>query len=52
VFEKKVLKRIFWSREEVTKGWRKLPSKGLHDLYSSTGIIHSDQMKKNEIAGP
>jgi hypothetical protein len=48
-FENKVLKRIFWSRE-VTEGWRKLPTEGLHDLYSSAGITHSDQMKRDGTA--
>jgi hypothetical protein len=36
VFEKRVLRRIFGpKRGEVKRGWRKLQSEELHDLYSS-----------------
>jgi hypothetical protein len=40
VFENRVLRRIFGpKRDEVTGEWRKLHSKELHDLYSSSVII-------------
>jgi hypothetical protein len=40
VFENRVLWRIFGpKRDEVTRGWRKLHNKELHDLYSSPSII-------------
>jgi hypothetical protein len=36
VFEKRVLRRIFWPRRDgVTGGWRKLHKDELHNLYSS-----------------
>jgi hypothetical protein len=40
VFENRVLRRIFGlKRDEVTRGWRKLHNKELHNLYSSPSII-------------
>jgi hypothetical protein len=40
VFENRVLRRIFGpKRDEVTREWRKLHKKELHDLYSSPSII-------------
>jgi hypothetical protein len=40
VFGNRVLRRIFaLTRDEVTGEWRKLPSKELHNLYSSPNII-------------
>jgi hypothetical protein len=40
VFENRVLRRIFGpKRDEVTREWRKLHNKELHDLYSSPSII-------------
>jgi hypothetical protein len=34
VFENRVLRRIFGpKRDEMTREWRKLHNKGLHDLY-------------------
>jgi hypothetical protein len=39
-FERRVLRRIFGlKRDEITKGWRKLHNKELHNLYSSPYII-------------
>jgi hypothetical protein len=40
VFENRVLRRIFGpKRDEVTRGWRKLHTEELHNLYSSPCII-------------
>jgi hypothetical protein len=40
VFENRVLRRIFGpKRDEVTGEWRKLHSKELRDLYSTTNYI-------------
>jgi hypothetical protein len=40
VFENRVLRRIFGpKRDRVTRGWRKLHSDELHNLYSSPSII-------------
>jgi len=40
VFEKRVLRRIFWpKRDEVTGEWSKLDNEELNDLYSSPNII-------------
>jgi hypothetical protein len=40
VFKNRVLRRIFGSkRDEVTREWRKLHNKELHDFYSSPSII-------------
>jgi hypothetical protein len=40
VFKNRVLMRIFGpKRDEVTREWRKLHNKELHDLYSSPSII-------------
>jgi hypothetical protein len=39
VFENRVLRRIFGSREEVARGWRKLHNEELHNLYPSPNII-------------
>ena len=46
MFENKVLRRIFGSREEeVMEGWRQLSSEELHDLYlflpNTIGMIRS-----------
>jgi hypothetical protein len=49
VFENRVLRRILGlKRVEVTKEWRKLHNKELHDLYSSpiiVRVIKSRRMK-------
>jgi hypothetical protein len=48
IFETRVLRRIFGcKRDEVTREWRKLHSKELHNLYSSPDIIR--QVKKNKM---
>jgi hypothetical protein len=40
VFENRVLRRIFGpKRDEMTREWRKLHNKELHDLYYSPSII-------------
>jgi hypothetical protein len=40
MFEKRVLRRIFGSKgDEVMGGWRKLHSKELRNLYSSSSVI-------------
>jgi hypothetical protein len=42
VFENSVLRRIFGPRrEEVTRKWRKLHNKELHDLYSSPNFVRA-----------
>jgi hypothetical protein len=47
-----VLRRIFGpKRNEVTGGWRKLHDEELHGLYSSAGIVKSDQNKEDEMGG-
>jgi hypothetical protein len=39
--ENRVLTRIFGpSRDEVTRGWRKLHNGELHNLYSSPNIVN------------
>jgi hypothetical protein len=38
VFEKRVLRKIFWPKE-LTGNWRKLHSEQLLELYSSPNII-------------
>jgi hypothetical protein len=38
-------------REEVAGYWRRLHNEGLHNLYGSSNIITSDQIKKNEMSG-
>jgi hypothetical protein len=48
VFENRVLKRIFGSkRDQITRGWRKLHNKKLHNLYSSPSIFMNDEVKEN-----
>jgi hypothetical protein len=40
VFEKRVLRRIFWSkRDEITEKWRRQHNEVLNDLYCLTNII-------------
>jgi hypothetical protein len=42
MFENRVSRRIFGpKRDEVTRGWRKLHNKELHNLYSSPRIIRT-----------
>jgi hypothetical protein len=48
VFENRVLRRIFGTkRDDVTGVWRKLRTKELHNLYSSSSIIR--MMKSRRI---
>jgi hypothetical protein len=53
VFENRVLKKIFrQKRVEVTGGWRKLPNKELHDLYSSPSKIRIIKSRRMRYARP
>jgi hypothetical protein len=46
VFENRALKRIFGpKRDEVTGGWSRLHTEGLHDLYSSPSMITSRRIR-------
>jgi hypothetical protein len=36
-------------KDEVTRGWSKLPNEELHHVYSSPNIIHDDQIKETGI---
>jgi hypothetical protein len=38
VFENRVLKRMFWNKEEVAEGWRRLHNEELHNLCASPSI--------------
>jgi hypothetical protein len=50
VFEDCLVRNIFGpERDEITGNWRKVHIEELHDLYSSTGIIWGDQIKKNDM---
>jgi hypothetical protein len=52
VFENRVLRRIFGpKRDEVTRQWRKLHNKELHDLYSSPSIIRIMKSRRMGWAG-
>jgi hypothetical protein len=52
VFENRVLRRIFGpKRDEVTKGWRKLHNKELHNMYSSPSIIRMIKSRRMKWAG-
>jgi hypothetical protein len=52
VFENRVLRRIFGpKRDEETRGWRKLHSEELHNLYSSPNIIRTIILRKVRWAG-
>jgi hypothetical protein len=47
VFENRVLRRIFGpKRDEVTRGWMKLHSEELHNLYSSPDIIRQVKSRR------
>jgi hypothetical protein len=50
VFDKRVLRRIFWSkRKEVTGEWRRLHNKEVFSLYFSLNIIRVIKSSENEI---
>ena len=52
VFENGVLRRIFGTkRDEVTREWRKLHNKELHDLYSSPNIVQVIKLRRMGSAG-
>jgi hypothetical protein len=52
VFEIRVLGKIFGpKRDEVTREWRKLQNKELHDLYSSPSIIRIIKSRRMRWAG-
>jgi hypothetical protein len=52
VFENRVLRRIFEpKRDEVTREWRKLHNKELHDLYSSPSILRIIKSRRMRWAG-
>jgi hypothetical protein len=52
VFENRVLRRIFGpKRDEVTREWRKLHNKELHDLYSSPSITRIMKSRRMRWAG-
>jgi hypothetical protein len=52
VFENRVLRGIFGQkRDEVTGGWRKLPSEELHNLYSSPSIFRMIETRRMRWAG-
>jgi len=47
VFEKRVLRRIFWpKRDEATGEWRRLYNEELNDLYSSPNIVQAIKSRK------
>ena len=51
VFEKRVLRRIFWpKRDEVTREWRKLHNEELNDC-TPHQILVVDQIEKSESGG-
>jgi acyl-coenzyme A synthetase/AMP-(fatty) acid ligase len=52
VFGNRVLRRIFGpKRDKVTRGWRKLHSEELHNLYSSPTIIRMMKSSRMRLAG-
>jgi hypothetical protein len=52
MFENRVLRRIFGlRRDEVTGVLRKLHNEGLHNLYSSPGIIRIIKSRRMRWAG-
>jgi hypothetical protein len=52
MFEKRVLRRIFWpKRDKVTREWRKLHNDELNDLYFSPSIFWVIKSKRIWWAG-
>jgi hypothetical protein len=52
VFENRVLREIFGPKMDgVTRGWRKLHNKELHNLYSSPSIIRVIKLRRMRWAG-
>jgi hypothetical protein len=52
VFEKRVLRRIFWpKRDDVTGEWRRLHNEELYALYSSPNIIRVIKSRRMRWAG-
>jgi hypothetical protein len=52
VFENRALRRIFGSKKaEVTRKWRKLQKKELHNLYSPLNIIRELKSRRMRQAG-
>jgi hypothetical protein len=51
-FENRILRRIFGPKtEEVTRGWRKLHSEELRNLYSSLSIIRMIKLRRIKWVG-
>jgi hypothetical protein len=52
VFEKRVLRGIFWRRrDKETGGWRKLHDEELNELYSSPNIVRVIKSRRISWAG-
>jgi hypothetical protein len=52
VFEKRVLRRVFWPRRDVVTGeWRKLHNEELNDLYYSPDIVRVINLRIMRLAG-
>ena len=52
VFEKRVLRRVFWPRrDEVTEEWKKLHNEELRDLYSLPNIVRVVKPRRMRWAG-
>jgi hypothetical protein len=42
IFENRVLRKIYISKREEDRSWRKLHNDEIHDLYSSPNIVRGD----------
>jgi hypothetical protein len=51
IFENMVLKGIFGRERDEVKGWRKLHSEELHNLYSSPDTIRMIKSRRMRLAG-